>query len=183
MRRARLNLAAEFARLFEQRDPMAALGRGRRHTARPAGPDPTTAIRFAPGRRGASNSISRQARGLTRQVAMRSEKMRSRHAWLQAMQALISSARPCRALSRRNPGRPAAAAPSRRDRRRPSASIASATSGVLMRFEAMTGIAHRLASDAATAKPKPRAAPLGDGRHRAPRASRCPVLSMSAPAA
>jgi hypothetical protein len=44
------------------------------------------------------NSISRPARGLTRQVAVRSVKMRSRQAWLQAMQVLISSLMPRRAF-------------------------------------------------------------------------------------
>ncbi len=62
-------------------------------------------------RAGASaNSISRPARGFTRQVAVRSVNIRSRQAWLQAMQVLISSVRPSLTF-RAKSGLPAADGP------------------------------------------------------------------------
>src|SRR4029079_2667741 len=109
----------------------------------PAGPAPTTAMRLAFAGAGASNSISRPALGLTRQVATRLEKIRSRHAWLQAMHTLISSARPSLALLANSGSASIGRAIDTRSAS-PLARSASATSGVLMRFEASDGIVHSL---------------------------------------
>src|SRR5436190_12910591 len=95
---------------------------------------------------GASNSISRPAFGLTRQVATRLEKIGSRQAWLQAMHTLISSARPSRALLANSGSASIGRAIDTRSAS-PRARIASATSGVLMRFEAMTGMRTVFARD------------------------------------
>ena len=65
--------------------------------------------------------------------------MKSRHAWLQAMHTLISSARPSRALLANSGSASIGRAIDTRSAS-PAARIASATSGVLMRFDAMTGI-------------------------------------------
>src|SRR3546814_4256647 len=67
--------------------------------ARPAGPAPTTAIRPGALVGVYSSSVSWQARGLTRQLARLFWNTWSRHAWLQAMQVLISCALPLRALA------------------------------------------------------------------------------------
>ena len=67
--------------------------------ARPAGPAPTTAKRRGVAAGVILSSVSKPARGFTRQVAWMFLKVWSRQAWLQAMQVLISSARPCAAFS------------------------------------------------------------------------------------
>ena len=72
------------------------------------------------------------------QLARLFTKVWSRQAWLQAMQVLISSARPSAAFCTKN----ASASSGRAIEMRsawPSARICSATSGVLMRFDATTG--------------------------------------------
>jgi hypothetical protein len=92
-----VELAADFARGLEQRDVVAALGGGGGEGDMPAGPAPTTALLLRGGRDDTS-SVSWQARGLTRQEQVLRSKMWSRQAWLQAMQVLISSARPAAAL-------------------------------------------------------------------------------------
>ena len=65
----------------------------------PAGPAPTTAMRFfcVVGKK--FSVVSLQARGLTRQLESWFLKTWSRQAWLQAMQVLISSARLAAALA------------------------------------------------------------------------------------
>ncbi len=106
--------------------------------ARPAGPAPTTATERRT-RVGASTSVvSRQARGLTRQEAVLLEKVWSRQAWLQAMQVLISSPRPAAALVT-NSGSASSGRAIETRSAPPSARIDSASSGVLIRFDAQTG--------------------------------------------
>ena len=88
---------------------------------------------------GASTSVvSRQARGFTRQDAFRLPKTWSRQAWLQAMQVLISSARPAAALATKSGSASSGRAIETRSAS-PAARIDSASSGVLIRFEAQTG--------------------------------------------
>ena len=111
--------------------------------ADPAGPAPTTATdrarRVGPSSMGSSTSVvSRQARGLTRQDAFRFWNTWSRQAWLQAMQVLISSARPAAALATKSGSASSGRAIETRSAS-PAARIASASSGVLIRFEAQTG--------------------------------------------
>ena len=107
--------------------------------ARPAGPAPTTATFFRVAAGFQVSSVSWQARGFTRQVQVFRWKTWSRQAWLQAMQVLISSARPAAALL-------TSSGSARKGRAietmsaSPSASTFSATSGVLMRFVVQTGM-------------------------------------------
>ena len=97
-------LPAELGVLLEQRDGEAALGVRRRGAeAGRAGADDRDRRRGlrrrrASGSGSSTSSVSRQARGLTRQLARLLAKAWSRQAWLQAMQVLISSARPAAAL-------------------------------------------------------------------------------------
>src|SRR6202000_821586 len=65
----------------------------------PAGRAPPTATRLGAGAGAIVSSVSKPARGLTRQLACLLLKVWSRQAWLQAMQVLISSARPAAALA------------------------------------------------------------------------------------
>ena len=93
-RRGEIHLAADRRRCFVQRHGVAAFGRG--HGARQprrARADDRDAFRFRDAGP-VGRSSSRPARGFTRQVAGSSRKMKSRQAWLQAMQVLISSPRP-----------------------------------------------------------------------------------------
>ena len=94
-----VELAADLGGGVEQRDRVARLG-GRRRAgeARRAGADDGDRASCAPPA-SARSSVSWQARGLTRHDAIWRAKIWSRHAWLQAMQVLISSARPAAALS------------------------------------------------------------------------------------
>jgi hypothetical protein len=86
------------------------------------------------------SSVSWQARGLTRQLASLFWKMWSRQAWLQAMQVLISSARPAaRLLHEVGVGQQGRAIDTMSAQ--PSASTCSATSGVLMRLLVTSGVA------------------------------------------
>ena len=91
-------LPAELGVLLEQRHRVAALGERRRgaQAGRPGADDGDR--RRGRGAVGGSStsSVSRQARGLTRQEARLFSNAWSRQAWLQAMQVLISSARPAR---------------------------------------------------------------------------------------
>ncbi len=106
--------------------------------ARPAGPAPTTAMRFGAVAGRMTISVSWQARGLTRQEASCCEKVWSRQAWLQAMQVLMLAARPAAAL-RTNSGSASNGRAIDTKSASPAASTASATSGVLMRLLAQTG--------------------------------------------
>ncbi len=107
--------------------------------ARPAGPPPTTATRLRV-RVGESTSVvSWQARGFTRHEARLLANVWSRHAWLQPMQVLISSARPAAALATKSGSARNGRAIDTRSAP-PVARISSATSGVLMRLDAQTGI-------------------------------------------
>ena len=106
--------------------------------ASPAGPAPTTATLRAVLVGSMTSSVSYPALGLTRQVARCLRKVWSRHAWLHAMHVLISSARPCSAL-RTNSGS-ARNGRARDTRSAPPESTCSATSGVLIRLVAQTGI-------------------------------------------
>ena len=85
-----------------------------------------------------TSSVSWQARGFTRQLVKRFLKMWSRQAWLQAMQVLMDCALPAAAFFTKsgsaNSGRAIDTMSAQ-----PSASSASATSGVLMRLEVMSG--------------------------------------------
>jgi hypothetical protein len=76
---------------------------------------------------------------LTRQEEILPAKVWSRQAWLQAMQGAISSARPSAAF-RTNSGSARKGRAIDTMSAQPSASTASATSGVLMRFEVISGI-------------------------------------------
>ena len=107
--------------------------------ARPAGPAPTTAKRRRAGVRRITISVSRAARGLTRQVASLLLKMWSRQAWLQAMQVLMSAARPSRALATKCESASSGRAMLTMSAQ-PSASTCSATSGVLMRLLVISGM-------------------------------------------
>jgi hypothetical protein len=107
--------------------------------ARPAGPAPTTAKRLRCTAGWISSTVSCPARGLTRQLASWFLKVWSRQAWLQAMQVLMSSARPAAALATK-----AGSASSGRARltrsAQPSTSTCSPTSGVLMRLLVTSGV-------------------------------------------
>ena len=106
--------------------------------ASPAGPAPTTATDFFT-RVGRSTSVvSWHARGLTRHEAFLFLNTWSRHAWLQAMQVLISSARPAAALLRNSASASSGRAIETRSAS-PEARISSAVSGVLIRLDAQTG--------------------------------------------
>ena len=149
--------------------------------ASPPAPAPTTATLrgFAAGP--SSNSVSRQARGLTRQVALRSEKIRSRQAWLQAMQTLILSAFPSRTFLAKYGSASIGRAIETRSLS-PVARISSARSGVLMRLDATTGIPTTRFSRAAQSARRAR----GIGYAMVGTRASChpiPVLRMSAPAA
>ncbi len=138
MRRARLNcppISASLSNSVTAWPASAALVA----QARPAGPAPTTATRFLRAARFSTISVSWHARGLTRHEAICRVKIWSRQAWLQAMQVLISSARPSCALttksaSARNGRAIDTMSPS------PRASTSSATAGSLMRLVATSGI-------------------------------------------
>ena len=80
------------------------------------------------------SSVSRQARGFTRQLTDFAEKARSRQAWLQAMHVLMFSGRPWAALLTKSGSASSGRAMEMRSAS-PSASSSSATSGVLMRFD------------------------------------------------
>ena len=110
-----------------------------RAAAMPAGPAPTTAtfLRCAAGVN--VHSVSRHANGLTRHDAILRAKIWSRHAWLQPMHVLISSARSSAALLTKS-------ASARNGRAidtmsaSPRASTASAVAGSLMRLVVMSGM-------------------------------------------
>ena len=127
------------------------------------------------------SSVSWQARGFTRQVQVFRWKTWSRQAWLQAMQVLISSARPAAALltssgSARN-GRAIETMSAS-----PSASTFSATSGELMRFVVQTGIPTSPFSLRVTQVKAPRGTEVAMVGTRAS-CQPMPVLRMSTPAA
>ena len=105
--------------------------------ARPAGPAPTTATVAARLVGPSTSVVSRQARGLTRHEAFWLTKTWSRQAWLQAMQVLISSARPAAALLTKWGSASSGRAIETRSAS-PEARIDSASSGVLILFEAQT---------------------------------------------
>jgi hypothetical protein len=132
-----VELAADLTRGVEQVHLVAALGQ-RRGAARPAGPAPTTAMRFCADDRGGRAGLVARAR-VDEAGGDLAAKVWSRQAWLQAMQVLISAARPARGLvDEFGVGQQGA----RHDTMsaQPSASTCSATSGVLMRLLVMTGI-------------------------------------------
>jgi hypothetical protein len=104
----------------------------------PAGPAPTTATLFSSRTGRITSSVSRPARGLTRQLAFPSSNTWSRQAWLQAMQVLISSARPPAAL-RIHSGSASSGRAIDTMSASPRASTSSATCGMLIRFEVITG--------------------------------------------
>ena len=106
--------------------------------ARPATPAPITATRCGVAAGRGVNSSSRPATGLTRQDTFLLAKVWSRQAWLQAMQVLISSARPSRALSTKS-GSASIWRASDTMSACPEARMSSATPGSLMRFDAHTG--------------------------------------------
>ena len=138
-------------------------GRHRRGEAGRSGADHGDRFRGA-ARRGRSRpaSVSRQARGLTRQEAFWFSKTWSRQAWLQAMQVLISSARPAAALSTKSASARNGRAIETRSAS-PAARIDSASSGVLIRLDAHDR--HRHLGLAAGRSPTPGAArDLGDDR-------------------
>ena len=86
-------------------------------------------------------SVSRQARGLTRQLATLPWKMWSRQAWLQPMQVLISSALPCRAFHHEGRVRQKGARHGNQIRiTAGSQGQCSATSGVLIRLLVTRGM-------------------------------------------
>ncbi|MNI64690.1 hypothetical protein D3C73_1201510 [compost metagenome] len=107
--------------------------------ASPAGPAPITASFFGFSAGTSGISVSRQARGLTRQEVSLPSKIWSRQAWLQPIQVLISSARPSAAFCTK-------AASARNGRAidtisaQPSASTCSATAGSLMRLVVISGM-------------------------------------------
>ena len=108
--------------------------------ASPAAPAPTTATRcLALGEGICRNSSSRPARGLTRQDVGWPVKMKSRQAWLQAMQVLMVSGRPAAALRTKSES-------ARKGRAidtmsaSPLARMSSATSGALMRLLMISGM-------------------------------------------
>src|SRR3546814_13357614 len=103
--------------------------------AGPAGPAPTTAIRPCAVVGVYSSSVSWQARGLTRQLARLFWNTWSRHAWLQAMQVLISGALPLRALAT-HPGSASSGRAIDTMSAPPEARMRTATSGMLMRLVA-----------------------------------------------
>ncbi len=78
-------------------------------------------------------------------------KVWSRQAWLQAMQVLISSARPAAALFT-NSGSASSGRAIETMSASPLARISSATSGVLMRFDAQIGIFSSLRMRAVTSR-------------------------------
>jgi hypothetical protein len=133
-----VELAADLGRAVEQGHVMAALG-GVVAKARPAGPAPTTAMRLAGTVVGVQFSVSWQARGLTRQEVTLPLKVWSRQAWLQPMQVLISSARPCSPCDEFRVGQQGRAIDTMSaEARRPAP--ASAVSGALMRLVVTSGI-------------------------------------------
>ncbi|OPZ55749.1 MAG: hypothetical protein BWY91_00824 [bacterium ADurb.BinA028] len=102
-------------------------------------PPPTTAIRFGESVGAMINSVSWQACGLTRQDVSLPANVWSRQAWLQAMQVLIRSACPAAALvTNRGSARNGRAIDTMSAS--PSANTCSATSGVLIRLVATTGM-------------------------------------------
>ena len=115
---------------------------------RPAGPAPTTATRLRDDTGRYTSSVSWQARGLTKQLLVLFWNTWSRQAWLQAMQVLMRSARPCAAFFTN-----AASASSGRAMdtmsAQPSASTCSATSGVLMRLDVTSGVVMPAAANSA----------------------------------
>ena len=128
-----------------------------------------------------SSSVSRPAYGLTRQLASLRSKMWSRQAWLQAMQVLISSARPVAALTTKS-----ASARSGRAIDTMSASprsrIASATAGSLMRLVATSGTRTSAFSRRVTQANAPRGTSVAIVGMRAS-CQPMPVLMIVAPAA
>jgi hypothetical protein len=140
--------------------------------ARPAGPAPTTATFFGAVAPGGDHQLGLVAGARVDQAgAGLASKMWSRQAWLQAMQVLISSARPAAALFTNS-------ASARKGRAidtmsaSPRASTSSATSGALMRLVVTSGIFTSPFS-AASPRRRPRAAPWWRWSGCAPRASRC----------
>jgi hypothetical protein len=110
--------------------------------ARPAGPAPTTAtraFRAASGMGRDTRMVSWQARGLTRHEVILPPKVWSRQAWLQPMQVLMSCERPCAALAT-NSGSARKGRAMLTMSAWPVASTSSATSGVLMRLVATSGM-------------------------------------------
>ena len=105
-----------------------------------------------------TSSVSRPARGFTRHDALRLAKTWSRQAWLQAMQVLISSARPAAALATNSGSASSGRAIDTRSAS-PAARISSASSGVLIRFDAQTGTDTSAFSRAVGANARRRAAP------------------------
>jgi hypothetical protein len=93
-----VELAADGLAGLEQRDRMAALRRrdGEGQPRRAGAHHGDGACGVAAG--SIASSVSWQARGFTRQEVILPLKVWSRQAWLQAMQVLISSARPSAAL-------------------------------------------------------------------------------------
>ncbi len=107
--------------------------------ARPAGPAPTTAIFRGVAAGFQPRRVSWQARGFTRQLHVFRWNTKSRQAWLQAMQVLISSARPERAFAT-NAGSARSGRAIETMSASPSARTRSATSGVLIRFVVQSGM-------------------------------------------
>ena len=165
-------LAADLGRGLEQRDVVAALG-GRRPRRRGRPVRRRRRRRVVARRVGARTSVvSWQARGLTRQDARLLANVWSRQAWLQPMQVLISSARPAAALLTKSGSARNGRAIETRSAP-PAARISSATSGVLIRLEAHTGMPSSGRSRAVVAA-QAAARDLGDDRRApGPRASRC----------
>src|SRR5450830_838382 len=106
---------------------------------KPAGPAPTTATLRATAFLAYSNVVSWQARGLTRQLARWLAKVWSRQAWLQPIQVLISSLRPEAALATKYGSAKNGRAIDTRSQS-PRSRMAFASCGILMRFEATTGM-------------------------------------------
>ena len=159
-------------------------GRARRPSSRRQGPRDLRRRprRACAARAGASTiSVSRHANGLTRHVATSRSKMWSRHAWLQAMHVLISSARPSAALLTKS-------ASARNGRAidtmsaSPRARIASATAGSLMRFVVISGTRTAPRSRAVTHVKAPRGTIVAIVGMRAS-CQPMPVLISVAPAA
>ena len=99
--------------------------------------------------------VSRQARGLTRQDAFWFLKTWSRQAWLQAMQVLISSARPAAALLTKSGSASSGRAIETRSAS-PASRISSASSGLLIRLDAQTGTDTSALSRAVACRQAPR---------------------------
>ena len=125
--------------------------------------------------------VSRQARGLTRQDAFLFSNTWSRQAWLQAMQVLISSARPSMAFCTKNASASSGRAIDTKSAS-PAARIDSAISGLLIRLDAQTGTDTSALSRAVAE----RQAPCGTWVMIVGTRASCqpmPVLSMVTPAA